>query len=125
MYHYEQISAVSFADSIITSTTQADNTQIENTQNNTNQPSKNILKNFDSKKDENSSTFQKGAGHLLLGGLSCVVHTDKLGTQVLCGGDLGLKFQGAVIIGVSFHGELKKLKKKIEKKLQKVHKVSV
>ena len=108
--HYEQISAVSFADSIITSTTEA-----ENTQNNTNQPSKNILKNFDSKKDENSSTFEKGAGHLLLGGLSCVVHTDKLGTQVLCGGDLGLKFQGAVIIGVSFHGELKKLKKKLKK----------
>ena len=44
-----------------------------------------------------------------------MVHTDKLGTQVLCGGDLGLKFQGAVIIGVSFHGELKKLKKKLKK----------
>ena len=48
--------------------------------------------------------FEIGPGHLLLGGLSCVVHADRQGTQVACVGDLGLQFQGAVTIGVSFHG---------------------
>ena len=57
-----------------------------------------------SRKQNESRKLEKGAGHLLLGGLSCVVHSDKEGTQVACAGDLGLKFQGSITVGVSFHG---------------------
>ena len=58
----------------------------------------------ESKNKNNNMKLEIGAGHLLLGGLSCVIHADKLGTQVACVGDLGLQFQGAVTVGVSFHG---------------------
>ena len=56
------------------------------------------------KKNHTNPKIEGVASHFLLGGLSCVVHNDKLGCQVLCVGDLGLQFQSAVTVGVSFHG---------------------
>jgi hypothetical protein len=45
-------------------------------------------------------------GHLLLGGISCVVHTDKQGVRTIGTGDLGTDLLASVCMGVSFHAHI-------------------